>query len=80
VIQEIIFTGLLFVISYFLVALIRGEVRRKNIKKYHYDYYYDHPEDFNQRLWHNFKHVISKGSTLLISIIMTTMEAYVFVF
>jgi hypothetical protein len=77
--QEIILTGLLFVISYFFVGLIRGEIRRKKIKKYHYDYYNSHPKDFNQKLLHNFKHVLTKKATLLITVIATAMEAYVFV-
>ena len=77
--QEIILTSILFVISYFFVGLVRGEVRRINIKKYHYDYYDNHPKDFNQRLWHNFKHVVAKKSSLLITVIATTIEVYVFV-
>jgi hypothetical protein len=77
--QESILTGLLLVISYFFVGLIRGEIRRKKIKKYHYDYYNNHPKFFNNRLLHNFKHVLTKKSTLLITVIATVMEAYVFV-
>ena len=77
--QEIILTGLLFIISYFFVGLIRGEIRRKKIKKYHYDYYNNQPKHFNSILLHNFKHVLSKKSTLLITVIATVMEAYILV-
>jgi len=79
-IQGILLTGILFVINYFAVGLVRGEIRLQHIKKYHYDYYDNHPNDFNKRLWHNFKHVIIEGSTIFISILMTVIEAYFFVF
>ena len=62
--------------NYLFTGLVRGKIRLEHIKKYHYDYYDNHPNDFNRRMWHNFKHVLFEKTTIFLVFLITAVEVY----